>query len=77
MDAVSPQVRSDLVPADELALAFDHEDHQLERDAFDFHRLRPVEELKTIGVELEVSEVPARGAQIPSSASFYTRSPNC
>lgn len=63
MDAIPPQARGDLVPADELALAFDHENHQLERDAFDFHRLGPVEESKTGGVKLKVSEVPTFGAQ--------------
>jgi hypothetical protein len=58
-------------------LAFDHEDHQLERDAFEFHRMGLVEELKTGGVELKVSEVPACGAQNSSPpASFYTCSPN-
>jgi hypothetical protein len=55
-----------------VALAFDHEDHQLERDALKFHRTRLVQELKASGVKLKVSEVPPCGAQKPSSASFYT-----
>jgi hypothetical protein len=73
VDAMPPQARADLFPADQLPLMFDEEDQQLQRDPLEFYGARSVPELKARDVEIKVSEGPPGAAQNPS-ASFYTRS---